>query len=164
MLPLDDKTAARIPMPRFLSTSDLMVHPIGACRSLVAIGYPSSPQDRHGAAREYTVKPSVYCGFEASATTYSALADDGISPDTHLLIQFNQSRPVDLEDDRRPPKPSGMSGGGVWLLGDVLTPITADNLPKLVGIIIEARRPPLNVMIAVRATVILNIAAGAYPA
>ncbi len=159
IVPLDDETAARIPMPLFLNSGHCVVRPISGRRPLVAIGYPSTRQDRNVAAREYTVRPYVYCAFEAPAAAYSALAHDGISPDTHLLIQFDQSRPVDLADGRRPPKPTGMSGGGVWLLGNVLTPVTPDNLPKLAAIITEARPAPLNVMIAVRATVIMNIVA-----
>jgi hypothetical protein len=94
-------------------------------------GFPVTKSKRKG--EKLSSEFFAYRGVSAANETYEKL---GLSPETSVIVHFNKKNSISpITGDRNlPPKPTGVSGGGIfaWPIGSELSEDW--NIPKLVGV------------------------------
>jgi hypothetical protein len=154
---LSDSLAAELATRySFLSPEDLDVNEVLTMEVVVArapyafVGYP---QSRNKARPGNKFKP---CGamFSLSPAPLERYSGLDLDSRTHIVANFDRS-------NIGGPEPYGISGGGVWYVGDHLI-LTGSQRPKLVAVAIEWREPE-KVMVGVRISVAVSMIVAAYP-
>lgn len=102
----------------------------------------------------------------AQLVTYSLSADSSayqafrLKPGVHLPLRFEPKRMKSWNQTRRPRKPKGISGGGIFRLD---SPWTSDPASiKLVGIITEFRKSPRSILLGTRVALHLEAIAAEF--
>jgi len=94
-------------------------------------GFPANKAKRKG--EKLSSEFYSYRGVVAEAEVYDKL---GLSPETSIIVHFNRKNSMSSATGNKdlPPKPNGVSGGGVfsWPEGHEIS--TDWNIPKLIGI------------------------------
>ena len=142
---------------RFVAVDEFDLDPRARSKLYVAVGY-------HGREwRRYDVKSvaspgMAYAGVLADLSICEGL---GISESTHLAIRFHRSRVLGSEGVQVAPDPHGMSGGAFWRV-DTTAEGSMSN-PRLAGIGIEYHGRPIDVLVATRSFLVLEIIRHAHP-
>ena len=148
-LELSPAEVAAIDDAHFLSLEDLDLRDHSAARRpYVLIGFPGAKQRRQLPDTAFKMEIIPYTSFEADVSDYDNV---GLNRDGHLLIKFDKknSRGTDGKV-ATPPDPQGESGGGIWRIDDVTSPISESTSIPLVGIFIEHQPRKAKALIATR--------------
>jgi hypothetical protein len=145
--------------PEDLDVNEIVTAEVVAARAPYAfVGYP---QSRNKARPGNKFKP-YGAMFSLSAVPLGRYGALDLDCQTHIVANFD--RPNFVDHNRRAisgPEPYGISGGGVWYVGDY--PILAGcQRPKLVAIATEWRKAE-KVAVGVRISVAVSMIVAAYP-
>jgi hypothetical protein len=138
-------------VPEDLGVNEVLTGEVIAARAPYAfVGYP---QSRNKARPGNRFKP---CGamFSLSPTPLERYSGLDLDSRTHIVADFDRS-------NIGGPDPRGLSGGGVWYVGDYPI-LTGSQRPKLVAVSIEWRKSE-KVVVAVRISVAISMIVAAYP-
>jgi hypothetical protein len=147
-----DITTRLLPDPLFQSESNVLTRTPDSSRGYLVLGYPSSLQ-KLDFPRAYVVRPHGFVAIEA-LDAYAALEHKGVARSTHLVLTIDRAI-APVWHERVVLK--GISGGGLWLLGDMFRRVTPDNPPRLVGIVTRYILEPTPVLVALRIGAILDL-------
>jgi hypothetical protein len=125
------------PIPRALDSAP--------ATGFLAIGFPHSKQPRIFLDRAYTPYAHHFVTNYEPLTAGNRIDAD---PEKHIAIGFDASEFVSPFGDSTLPKPTGMSGGGLWRIPNALA--ATDPQATLVGILIEHHPAPERVILATR--------------
>ena len=149
------QVARLVPEPLFLTESHILKVTPPNVRHYLVLGYPGSLQQTDFAS-VYRTQPHGFPAVEATEA-YRELTHKGVTQSTHLLLRID---PTISEYWRERIVLTGISGGGLWLLGDVLRRVAPDNLPPLVGIITDYFLEPTPILAAVRINAVIELLTG----
>ncbi len=117
----------------------------------LAIGYPLNRFEYRWRDQVTTPKNLSYLNTAAQLKLYSDL---GVTPKTHVLIDFDHKAVVGPKGVQQAPKLTGMSGGGIFVVPGLRKPgIVA--LPQFVGVTFQQREDK-KLLIGIRIAVLLQ--------
>lgn len=117
----------------------------------LAIGYPLNRFEYRWRDQVTTPKNLSYLSTAAQPKLYTDL---GVTPKTHVLIDFDHEAVVGPKGVQQAPKLTGMSGGGIFVMPGLREPgIVA--LPQFVGVTIQQRKDK-KLLIGIRIAVLLQ--------
>ena len=102
-------------------------------KQYLIMGFPSSKSEVDRKRRQFTTTVCPNLCVSADAKRYDKLK---LSPDNHIVLNFNVRRVHGRKGRHAFPKPNGMSGSPVWLMHDDDGPNDPVQTP-VVGILIE---------------------------
>jgi hypothetical protein len=103
----------------------------------LVLGFPASRSQPHLVRRDVTSVPHGFWNTSSQTQRYTEI---GISPDSHIVIDFERTKGRGPNGEVRTfPKPAGMSGSPVWLLHDEIGP-NDPTRTLVVGILIEYKK------------------------
>ena len=92
--------------------------------SITGTGYPISRAKIHLSKRSAEFKPLALTAVPAERSDYELLK---LSDQSHVVLEFDQKKTSLAADSNAiAPSPIGVSGGGIWTLGESFTPDGAD--------------------------------------
>jgi len=160
---LNAESADQMGEDRFLSPADCDPNATGRSPALYgALGYPACLNEDVGPDTQGTAnpKPFLYTSPLHPASAYRRM---GVSPLTHLLLDVSRrkttgpgGRKVKLPDLR------GMSGGGLWRLGEY-SPGPRITAPRLLGVVTERRWGHGGGLLAARIGLVFEALRKVYP-
>lgn len=128
-------------------------------RHYVFAGYPCSKHKR--AIKEGEAKATLY-SFAVDTAPLADYQDAGLDPSISLLLRFDKKNLWNPLGQAVGPDPTGISGGGVWFIGDAFA--TTPLKPLLVAIAVEWwwREEPKRVL-ATKISVVLAVIWDRFP-
>lgn len=129
-VPLSDAQIVELRGAQYLTIDDVdAVHDAGERQPYYVTGFRTVDNAPDGSPTAITSIGSAYVALAAPPDSYPPL---GLSPNTHLVLNFDRERLYSSANTRdEEPEPEGLSGSGVWRL---MTDPTSD---KLVAVVIE---------------------------
>ncbi len=145
---------------RFVTPNDLDVDDVPVAHTLYGfVGYPET-RNRPLLGRKFQLSSTAFVLVPSALEPYTAL---GLNPLTHFVGEFDQQKQFDAKKGIvTGPDPHGISGGGVWRMGQPSEFANGTNAERLIGIGIEYRKSK-NVLIGVRLALAVSAIAAAHP-
>lgn len=114
IVPLREPEVSELRRCRFLSLDDLAPFEVPDLREVVGskylmFGYPCTRHDK----RREQVRPLKYISRACPAADYAPI---GITPSTHIVLNYDKKRGYTVDGQITLPDPHGISGGGIWKL------------------------------------------------
>jgi hypothetical protein len=130
-------------------------HHFAVGTSMVAVGFPGSKAKSRDGQTRLNAKLMSVVGDLASEDVY---IDIGKKLTTHLAMTFRQDACVDEHNQPAPAAhPKGMSGGAMFVAAyDTDHEGRSRFVPRVVGLLTEYHRAPIDVIVAVRIDVVLD--------
>lgn len=159
LIDLDEEQSKRLSRYVFVRTSEMEFPTFRNEPQILYsfIGYPASKNKAKHRVTELTPMLLRLRGMPIAVDEYRKF---GRPFETHLIVEFDEKSAIGPNGIQISPSPKGLSGGPVWMLGNIPELVDGSSKPLLAGMAIENKRGGL---VAVRTWLLLQIMRTIYP-
>ncbi len=141
-----------------MDANETTVHRTPLRTHYLVMGFPASQANPSRSGNLVATKTFIYTATPTARDIYKKLS---FAEETHVIVDFDKNRTMNMEGQHVAPDPNGVSGGGIWTLGESFD-IAAQHL-KLIGIGIEWPREKAKVLVGTRVPLFFEVLRKTYP-
>ncbi len=141
-----------------LDANETTVHTTPLRTHYLVMGFPASKANPFHSGHSVAAGTFIYTATPAAREIYKKLS---FAEETHVIVDFDKNRTMNMRGQLVAPDPKGVSGGGIWTLGESFD-ITAQHL-KLIAIGIEWPRKQAKVLVGTRVPLFFEALRKKYP-
>ncbi len=141
-----------------LDANETTVHRTPLRTHYLVMGFPASKANTSRSGHSVATKTFILTATPTAREIYKKLS---FAEETHIIVDFDKNRAMSTEGQYVAPDPKGVSGGGIWTLGESFD-IAAQHL-KLIAIGIEWPRKKAKVLVGTRVPLFFEALRKKYP-